>query len=299
MDAGRRRGVPGSLLLAAARLALAPVLLMQGRRVRGIAQRLPEAAGPREAVAGTGGQALRVLLVGDSAIAGVGAADQREALAGRLADGLARRLAAGAGSVHWRLVARTGATTADAIALLDQAALASGGGIAADVAIVGLGVNDLTGQVPAARWLRTLDALADRLRERHGARLLLFCGLPPMHLFPLLPQPLRWYLGSAARRYDRALAHWTLGRPGCAHVPMPAMADPALMAVDGFHPGPGAYAVWGDALAGTVLAELSSMESAGAAASPRDAARPGLQTAPMRAGPAGGGAAKIDAGPRT
>lgn len=291
MDAGRCRGAPASLLLPAARLALAPVLLLQGRRVRGLAQRLPEAAGPREAVAGAGSQALRVLLIGDSAIAGVGAADQHEALAGRLAEGLARRLAAGEGSVHWRLVARTGATTADAIALLDEAVQARGASITADVAIVGLGVNDLTGQVPAARWLRTLDTLADRLRERHGARLLLFCGLPPMHLFPLLPQPLRWYLGSAARRYDRALAHWTLGRPGFAHVPMPAMTDPTLMAVDGFHPGPGAYAVWGDALAGTVLAELSSLGRGGAAAFP--------EVASIRAASADGRAAKIDAGPRS
>jgi hypothetical protein len=31
-------------------------------------------------------------------------------------------------------------------------------------------------------------------------------GLPPMHRFPALPQPLRWYIGSRARDFDRALA---------------------------------------------------------------------------------------------
>lgn len=249
------------MMLTAAKLALAPLLIVQGRRVRRIALQLPEACGPREGLVGphpSPRAPLRLLLVGDSATAGVGAAQQREALAGRLAQGLARRLAPQGRPVHWQLVARTGATTADAIALLDEAAQAHGDAMAADVAVVGLGVNDVTGQVPLARWLRSMDALAARLRERHGARLVLFSGLPPMHLFPLLPQPLRWYLGSAARRYDRALADWARTRPGFAHAPMPAMADPAMMAEDGFHPGPPAYALWGEALAEVVAQRLDA-----------------------------------------
>jgi hypothetical protein len=31
-------------------------------------------------------------------------------------------------------------------------------------------------------------------------------GLPPMHRFPALPQPLRWYVGSRARDFNRVLA---------------------------------------------------------------------------------------------
>lgn len=69
-------------------LLLGPLLLWQGRRVRATALRLPEAAGPRTAE----GSALRLLIVGDSSAAGVGAAHQDEALAGRLAQALAARL---------------------------------------------------------------------------------------------------------------------------------------------------------------------------------------------------------------
>ncbi|MET3217482.1 UNVERIFIED_ORG: hypothetical protein ABIC48_005266 [Burkholderia territorii] len=53
--------------------ALGPLLFAQGRYVRRVTPRLPEAAGPRDGVAG-GGPPLRVLAVGDSAAAACRAA---------------------------------------------------------------------------------------------------------------------------------------------------------------------------------------------------------------------------------
>ena len=96
--------------LAIAKWTLGPVLLAQGRRVRRETPVLPEPAGPREGATGEGAP-LRVLVVGDSAGAGVGAASQDEALTGRIVAGLADRF-----RVEWRLVARTGATTASTLA---------------------------------------------------------------------------------------------------------------------------------------------------------------------------------------
>ena len=75
--------------LTLAKWLLGPVLLWQGARVRATALRLPEAAGERL----QSGGALRLLIVGDSSAAGVGAAHQDEALAGCLARTLAARLA--------------------------------------------------------------------------------------------------------------------------------------------------------------------------------------------------------------
>lgn len=241
------------MLLLAAKLALAPLLILQGRRVRRLATRLPEAAGDREAVLGGAGEPLRLLIVGDSATAGVGAAHQREALAGRLAERLLERHPAPA--LRWRLVARSGATTAEALALLEaDAATGPGAAFPADVAVLAVGVNDVTGQLPVDRWLQRMEAIARRLERGHGVRLLVVSGLPPMHLFPALPQPLRWYLGACARRYDRALRRWAARRPRTVFVPLPALTDPALMAADGFHPGPPAYRAWADALAAGIVA---------------------------------------------
>ena len=263
------------MLLVAAKLALAPLLILQGRRVRRLATRLPEAAGEREGLLGGGGEPLRLLIVGDSATAGVGAAHQREALAGRLAERLLERLPAPAPALRWRLVARSGVTTAEALALLEADGTDAGpaAAFAADVAVLAVGVNDVTGQLPVGRWLQRMEAIARRLEREHGARLLVVSGLPPMHLFPALPQPLRWYLGASARRYDRALWRWALRRPRTVFVPLPAMTDPSLMAADGFHPGPPAYSAWADALAAAIVAagiDAAGIDAAGTGRS-RDA----------------------------
>ena len=85
---------------------LAPVLLAQGSLTRSRTPVLPEPPGDRTGSRGTG-RPLRLLIAGDSAAAGVGAAHQDEALLGQL---LARLVPSW--HVSWRLAARTGATTA-------------------------------------------------------------------------------------------------------------------------------------------------------------------------------------------
>ena len=218
-------------LLATA--AFGPLLLLQGLHVRRVTPRLPEPPGPRSGHAGQG-PALRLLVAGDSAAAGVGAASQDEALAGRLVAELSARR-----GLQWRLEARTGYTTADAHAHL--AALPEE---RFDVVLLSLGVNDVTRGVGRTRWLARQAALADLVQARFAPRALLFTALPPMHLFPALPQPLRWYLGARARDFNDALADWVPRRPGCHLVTPDFQPDAAHIADDGFHPGPGAYSAW-------------------------------------------------------
>ncbi len=224
--------------LAIAKWTLGPLLLVQGWRVRRVTPVLPEPAGPREGVAGEGAP-LRLLVVGDSAGAGVGAALQDEALAGRIVARLRDRF-----RVEWRVVARTGATTASTIRHLERIAP-----FATDAVVTSLGVNDVTGEVGVERFLRRQGKLHALLRERFGARLILASGLPPMHHFPALPQPLRWYLGARARELDRALAGSLAGGHGAEHLPFEGEVDAARMAADGFHPGPPIYDAWGAAAA--------------------------------------------------
>ena len=226
-----------------AALPLAPLLLWQGRRVRREALRLPEADGVREGLAGArrSGRPLRLLILGDSSAAGVGAATQDEALAGCLVAGLAATLHR---PVRWRLVARSGASTAEALALLE-----AGPADPFDVAVVALGVNDVTAMRSASRWLADVERTCEVLHRRHGVRRVLWSGLPPMHRFPALPQPLRGVIGLHARGLDGALARWCARRPprvrpSARHVPLPAMTEASLIAHDGFHPGPRAYALW-------------------------------------------------------
>lgn len=225
-------------MLGAAKWMLGPVLLLQGRHVRRTAPVLPEPPGAREGIAGEG-PALRVLVLGDSAGAGVGAATQDEALAGRLVERLG-----GSFRVDWRLIARTGATTASTIRHLERLEP-----FATDAVVTSLGVNDVTADVGVKRFLELQARLHDLLRTRLGARLVLASGIPPMERFPALPQPLRWYLGARARELDRALAAALPDGHGAEYLPLAGELDAAHMAGDGFHPGPAVYAAWAEAAA--------------------------------------------------
>jgi lysophospholipase L1-like esterase len=236
---------------AAAKYALMPLLLWQGRQVRLRAQQLPEAQGAREGVAGVGRVCLRLLIVGDSAAAGVGAPTQSQALAGRLSEALSQRLG---GAVVWQLVARRGDTTADSLAAVSALALHP-----ADVMVTALGVADVFTQVRPRRWLSHLDQLDRRVARRCGVHHIVHSGLPPMYSFPL-PNPLRWVLGFEGRRYNAALARWVQRWPDRWWLPMPfeneLSSDSVLMADDGFHPGPAVYALWAEQIAGMIANEI-------------------------------------------
>lgn len=251
VDMTSRRRTPGLPLGLALAAPLAPLLIWQGRRVRRRTPKLPEAVGDREGCVGQArsGEPLRLLILGDSSAAGVGAHHQGQALAGQLLHHLQARLHR---PVRWKLVARTGIRTREAIALLQAEPHEP-----FDLAVLALGVNDVTALQPPGAWMRDVRTVANYLRQAHGVSRQWWSGLPPMHRFPALPQPLRGVLGRHARDLDWALAQ-EMATPAaqdgqCRHVPLPAMTHAGLIASDGFHPGPGAYAIWGEALAQQLL----------------------------------------------
>jgi lysophospholipase L1-like esterase len=222
-----------------AKLLLSPLLVAQALYARARVPRLLEAAGERAGVAGQQHAAapLSLLVAGDSSAAGVGVAHQREALAQPLATTLA---AAVGRPVRWRLVARSGLTTAQTHALLIKHA-AEGTLLEADFALVVTGVNDVVEQVPSHRAVAAREALANWLRNACGVRHVAFAPLPPVHHFPGLPQPLRWVAGADARRHDRAMAEWAATRGDVTYVPLELQLNRGVMASDGFHPGARAY----------------------------------------------------------
>ena len=244
---------------------LLPVLYVQGRRVRRTVPLLPEPPGARtgrrglppsttvmnpaaDDVAHGRAHALRLLIVGDSAAAGVGAPSQEVALLGQLVDALSAD-----GPVDWRLEARTGATAAGTRLHLAKLVPQR-----FDVAVTSLGLNDVTGGRAPADVLADLVAVVELLRTRFGVRHVVVSGIPPVGEFPALPQPLRGYLGRRAQAVDEALAKWAATAPDVEHLPLDFARDqaaiPSAMAADGFHPGPALYAIWARALAERITA---------------------------------------------
>lgn len=232
-----------------ARVVLFPVLIVQAMAVRRTAQQLREPPGPRSGRRGKG-RVLRVLIIGDSSAAGVGAGSQETALSGQLTKGLAQHFL-----VDWRLVAKTGATTGSTLRAMKKQLPRRW-----DVVVVSLGVNDVTRAVPLAIWLRQQGKLVDILEQRFEAKRIYLSGLPPMGQFPLLPHPLRWVLGRQARRLDQGLRTFAEKQARCRYLALDVTEDPALMAEDGFHPGPSIYAEWAAQLVTAITSDWAARD---------------------------------------
>jgi lysophospholipase L1-like esterase len=224
-------------------MALGPILLAQGAWARLNVPQLPEPPGERLGSAGRG-PTLKLLVTGDSAAAGVGAGHQDEALLGQIVARLRDRY-----RVSWNLQARSGDTTADTLERLDQLEAQH-----FDVAVTSLGVNDVIRMTTRDDWRSRQAALWELLRKKFGVSTLIVSGLPPVHDFPALPQPLRWHIGSRATEFNADLAAAAEADGRVHFVDLRFEADISLAASDGFHPGPGVYALWGERVADIVLA---------------------------------------------
>lgn len=217
-----------------AEVVAAPLLIAQGQRVRKLVMRLEAPSGPTRGRAGSGPR-RGLLVIGDSAAAGVGAAAFADTLCGRLVS--ARSVGV---SLEWALLAQSGRATRHVLRALGDAIP-----FIADEVVTSIGANDVTARTPLARFVDEQRRLVGMLRERFSARRIVLSGLPPMGRFPALPQPLRWFIGARAVDLDGALAR-VAEETGCLHLPIAfdERITEAEMASDGFHPGPLVYAEW-------------------------------------------------------
>ncbi|MFZ8200262.1 SGNH/GDSL hydrolase family protein [Alteromonas portus] len=237
---------------------LFPVILLQALWVRKKTAVLPEPAGERVFASADNDFLLtnNVLVVGDSAAAGVGATTQMGALTGLLYSKLVKH-----GPTRVTLQAKTGFKSEDVLNLLHEMPAEH-----FSSALVSIGVNDVTKFVPLKRWRQNIDAISTLLSDKFGCETILFTALPPIHCFPALPQPLRALLGYRARLLNQALADCVIARANtnilcvtALHVTgtMKEVQQSGLMAEDGFHPSTKGYEIW----AHSALEKLSTLYS--------------------------------------
>ncbi len=217
-------------------IPVAPVLYAQGKRLRRDTPILPPAALPWHG-SHEGPDPLRLLLLGDSTIAGVGAATQQDGLAGNLARELGERLHRG---VAWRAVGESGATSHDLIErFLDEAVSAP-----FDLVFLSVGANDALGLRSRSAFGRDIRHLIGALRDTSPQAIVLMSSLPAFFRFELLPNPLKRNL----YRHSRSLegeARAIVGRLEHARMsPPPPPYSEGFFARDLFHPSEIGYRDW-------------------------------------------------------
>ncbi|MBT8049620.1 MAG: SGNH/GDSL hydrolase family protein [Gammaproteobacteria bacterium] len=223
-----------------------PFLIPQALYVRKTAPRFAPADGPAEGAVGDG-KPVRLLAIGDSIVAGVGASDYSKALVGQLAKALATMRGDG---VSWQAIGVSGYDAAEVserlIPGLDDDPF--------DYVFVSVGVNDVTGLTSVRKWRRNLSLLLDTLEDHSPEAVIAVAGIPPLHGFPLLPQPLRAVLGMRGRVFDEVAREVAEGKQNALHLPLDFDPHPDKFAPDGYHPSEESYPEFGRHVAEGMLA---------------------------------------------
>ena len=221
--------------------ALLPIVAIQGIKVRKNTPRLPEASGERDGVIGSG-KPLSLLILGDSAAAGVGVETQQDALSGAIITELGNEF-----TLTWKLQAQTGNTTQQVIQAAKQISDQQ-----YDIVITSTGVNDVTKFTSARSWLKQQKQLFADIQNRFKPKLIIVSGVPPMQHFPALPYPLAWLFGKYAAQMNQVLQQWLMPQDKFKFIKYDIKEFQALnfpMASDGFHPSKEIYAIWGQKVA--------------------------------------------------
>ena len=124
--------------------------------------------------------------------------------------------------------------------------------------LTSIGVNDITHGTNSEKWIVQQSQIIRLLQLKFQTQHILLSSIPPMHLFPALPQPLRWFLGRRALQFNIALKKLAEGCEPCEFVAIDFPLDTTYMAADGFHPGALAYSLWANHLAAMIRGRLEA-----------------------------------------
>jgi lysophospholipase L1-like esterase len=185
---------------------------------------------------------LRFLVLGDSLAFGTGAASPQDTLGARLT----RALREAGSAVELSVLAVPGATSLGLAEQLQRAA-----GHDADLALLVIGANDLTHQVPPARSAAALGEAVATLRERGTA--VLVVPTPDLSSVAWVPPAFRAVVAGIC---DQLRARQTVAAEAAGGVVAPVgpeltarfAADPSLFSADRFHPSSAGYALVAEAL---------------------------------------------------
>lgn len=241
---------------------LLPLMKRDGERIMSTIPILPDAQAPEGVVSGPAGKTLRLLLIGESTMSGVGVATHAEGFAGALA----RTLGAGwKTEVQWKVYARSGFTLKkirkEVLPLIEETEV--------DLIVVGMGGNEAFKLNTPAGVRRDFQAVIDDLRDRFGADVpIAFPNMPPIKEFPAFTPVLKFTLGNMVECFGEVLTELVKDQPNIYHnseiirlkywtEQLNMDNDPTAFFSDGVHPSGLTYTTWGNDFGAFLLREIS------------------------------------------
>ncbi len=186
--------IVGSIISA----PLLPLMYFQGKKIRQTVPELPEAQGIEGFVSKRKGPTFKLLTIGESTMAGVGATTHEEAFSGTLAKELATKLNV---NIHWKVYAKSGYT----LKRVTHKILPQIEETDADLIVIGMGANNAFKLSSPAKWTKDVAELIKSLRAQFPKTPLAFINMPPIKDFPAFTPTIKFVIGNLVNLLGGAL----------------------------------------------------------------------------------------------
>ena len=224
--------VLGSLII----LPFAPFLYLQGQYVRRKVGRLPDASGNKKGRFAGGGESVKLLVLGESTAAGVGASTHETGLAGQYARFLGEKIGK---SVEWQVVGKSGITVkrtiAELVPLIPDEKF--------DYIMLALCGNEVLSLRSPRAFRRDMRRLIAILKEKNADATFFMTNAPAIRLSPILPFPIKFILGHLSAMHDANAREFTAEMTRVFYFHQPSSVPEDFFA-DGIHPSENGYTVW-------------------------------------------------------
>lgn len=233
------------VLAAIGLLPAAPFLYLQGQYVRRKVGLLPDAQGEKFGQFGADENSVKLLVIGESTVAGLGARTHETALAGQFAKFLSRRIEK---SVRWTALGKNGVTAQKTIEeLVPQIPREK-----FDYIVIGLGGNDVLKLSSPRKWRETMTRLINILRGQNSSAKIFITNVAAVNLAPALPQPIRGILWQLSKMHNANILEFVKNFEDVFYYPQPKSV-PSDFFSDGIHPSEAGYALWAEDMIKTLM----------------------------------------------
>lgn len=218
-----------------------PLLYLLGQHTRRKVGVLPGAAGSTNGRVGDCDDLARLFVLGESTVAGLGAATHETALTGQFALHLSENIGK---QVEWDVVGRNGVTARRTLDELYHLIPSK----QYDYILVGLGGNDVLKLSSPKKWRRDMTELLAKLRHDQPTATIFLSNCPMIKFSPAIPQPIKFLLWELSKMHDDNIKDLTSSMENVYYYPQPRQLESEGFFADGIHPSEKGYAEWSAAM---------------------------------------------------
>ena len=230
-------------------LPMFPWLYAQAMRIKRTMPDLPDAPGDQFGLYSGHAPTIRMVALGESTVAGVGSANQREALTGQIAKAISQTTNR---SVYFEAIGQTGIQVQELISQLVPKLPTE----PVDLIFIAMGGNDTFKLNRPHQWRKSFWRLLTTIREKQADAYIVILNLPTVWQFDGFTPLMKWVMGRLVRmhagaikdlpvhcdrvkfmKYPIDLTKWK------AHLPEGSGME--YFFADGVHPSPITCQLWG------------------------------------------------------